>query len=422
MKLKSLQIENFQSHKRTFIEFADGITVIIGDSNAGKTAVLRALDWLRLNRPRGLSFIRKDQKETTVTLETDEHQIGRTKSKKKNEYFLSDGGEISEFKVVGNDVPAEVSQALRLTDLNVHRQFDSHYLLFDSPGEIARTIHAACRLDKGVAAVEVLAGKLRKVKAQRGDAESELENVSAQLGSPELTILPEVGRELAVVELLAGDVGEKSKRLKRLRELVERLDTLDDEIEKLRLIVAPVARLLKSAFVASKALEEKSGRIIRLRELKSLRIDLTAVLGRSKAIASAGSLVLEAESVSSALEGYRERFSRLSGLAERYGEAKAVLACKVRISSAGEELSQAERISTTLLESRRRRTQLGGLVERLDQHDDAAEVAEKARDELRVNLAEYSVANPECPECGAPLGSGGVFDSEIIRKEGNVDA
>lgn len=43
MKIKSISIENFRSIKNATINFNE-ITALVGENNAGKTAVLRALN------------------------------------------------------------------------------------------------------------------------------------------------------------------------------------------------------------------------------------------------------------------------------------------------------------------------------------------------------------------------------------------
>lgn len=56
-----LRIQNFQAHKDTTIEF-DCITTIVGPSDIGKSAVLRALKWVAKNEPKGTSFVRDGDK------------------------------------------------------------------------------------------------------------------------------------------------------------------------------------------------------------------------------------------------------------------------------------------------------------------------------------------------------------------------
>ena len=54
--LKSLKIENFQSHPNTEVEFADGVTAFVGESTHGKSAILRALKLLWYNKPNNISI------------------------------------------------------------------------------------------------------------------------------------------------------------------------------------------------------------------------------------------------------------------------------------------------------------------------------------------------------------------------------
>jgi len=54
--IKTLSIQNYQSHKDSTLEFDPGVNVIVGSTDSGKTAIIRALRWLIWNRPNGDSF------------------------------------------------------------------------------------------------------------------------------------------------------------------------------------------------------------------------------------------------------------------------------------------------------------------------------------------------------------------------------
>ena len=144
--IKSLLIENFQSHKNSYLEFSDGINVICGSSNNGKTAIIRALNWVISNRPQGLSFKSSfaDKKDTCkVILEINNQKIVREKSASINQYEVGS----SLLGTIGNDVPSEVVSAINMSDINIQSQFDKHFLLLDSAGEVGRTINKIVKLD-----------------------------------------------------------------------------------------------------------------------------------------------------------------------------------------------------------------------------------------------------------------------------------
>ncbi|WP_035425703.1 AAA family ATPase, partial [Halalkalibacterium ligniniphilum] len=56
--INTVRLENFQSHLDTSIDFSTGLNVIVGQSDSGKTSILRAIRWVLYNQPRGTDFMR----------------------------------------------------------------------------------------------------------------------------------------------------------------------------------------------------------------------------------------------------------------------------------------------------------------------------------------------------------------------------
>ena len=54
--IDKIKIQNYQSHENTELELSPGINVIIGETDRGKTSILRALNWMFSNRPLGEGF------------------------------------------------------------------------------------------------------------------------------------------------------------------------------------------------------------------------------------------------------------------------------------------------------------------------------------------------------------------------------
>lgn len=154
--LKKLEIKNFQSHKNSTLEFRPGLNVIIGSSNCGKTVILRALNWIISNRPRGQNFIRHGTTDCQVTLETDNTTIVRTRNKKENCYTIN--GEI--LTALSGNVPPQITDTLNLSDLNIQNQLDQHFLTQDSPGKVAQAINNVTHLENAEEASSKISNKI----------------------------------------------------------------------------------------------------------------------------------------------------------------------------------------------------------------------------------------------------------------------
>jgi len=141
--IKSLHLFNFQSHKASHLEFDPGVNVIIGPSDSGKTAIIRALRWLVWNRPSGDAFCSTWGGDTKASILIENCIIGRGKGKQE-EYFLED----TDFKAFGKEVPEEITKALNLNDINLQSQLDSPFLLSNSPGEVAKHFNRVAHLDQ----------------------------------------------------------------------------------------------------------------------------------------------------------------------------------------------------------------------------------------------------------------------------------
>ena len=144
--IKKLTIKNFQSHENTEITFSSQVNVITGRSQSGKTAILRALNWLVTSRPRGFRYNSYfADSGTLVRMELNDGHVSHLKAgKNKKEGFVLNKKRVFE----GSAVPDEVTRVLNLTEINMQGQLDQPFLITSSPGEITRVINDVTGLDK----------------------------------------------------------------------------------------------------------------------------------------------------------------------------------------------------------------------------------------------------------------------------------
>ncbi len=79
--IRKIVLENYMAHIRTVIEPAQGLTVLIGPNNCGKSAIIHALEMICYNSDAADYAIRHGAKKAVVTIETQDedgsiHTIG----------------------------------------------------------------------------------------------------------------------------------------------------------------------------------------------------------------------------------------------------------------------------------------------------------------------------------------------------------
>ena len=183
--LEKISIKNFQSHKATSMELSPLVNTLQGNSDCGKSAVMRALGWLLFN-PAGDYFVSDWAKKgktisapCEVSVVANGHTITRRRDKDFNGYTLD--GEV--FEATRNSVPPRILEALGLGEVNVQRQLDPPFLLSMSAGDVSRYINSLVnltRIDKWTVAVN---GRGRKLQQDADAAQAREENARAVVES-----------------------------------------------------------------------------------------------------------------------------------------------------------------------------------------------------------------------------------------------
>jgi len=141
--IKQVNITNLQSHKDSSLDFVEGVNIIVGNSDSGKSAIIRALRWLVFNRPSGDAIRSSWGGKTMVEMFTDDAHIVRSKDKEE-EYILGD----MHFKAFRTDVPQAITNALGINEINLQYQLDAPFLLSSTAGEVAQHFNKIAHLDK----------------------------------------------------------------------------------------------------------------------------------------------------------------------------------------------------------------------------------------------------------------------------------
>jgi len=131
--LKSIHLINFQAHKDTMVEFTNGINILTGPSQIGKSCIRRAIEWCLFNN--SFDGIRREgSKTTSVKIELDnETVLERIRSASINRYVLTRNGQMEVFDSIGKTMPQEVKDAIGINPIEV----DGEELWLNSSPQIA---------------------------------------------------------------------------------------------------------------------------------------------------------------------------------------------------------------------------------------------------------------------------------------------
>jgi len=233
MKFTSLHLKDYQAHKDTTIDFTPGLNIIIGESDMGKSSILRALRKLVRDTPAGKDFINKDATSTKLSLVVvndtgQEYTIVRQITPSKNLYYLDK----QEFGGFGREIPEEIQNTLEmfLVELENSEKIDLHFFdQHDAPFMVARgsagtrskllgRIAGLHTLDNGITAVnkDIRAGNsaLKTKSMDRDELQEKVDNTRDTSADHELHKVCKVRLQETVEEL---------NKLTKLQDLQERL-------------------------------------------------------------------------------------------------------------------------------------------------------------------------------------------------------
>lgn len=273
--IRSISIENYQSHKNTTLGFDKGVNIIIGSSDSGKTAILRALNWVVNNKPSGEAFRSKWGGDTIVGILIDKYDIKRTRGKTNNEYLITTKDNIMYFKALGQGVPEEVEQILNISEINQQDQHDSPFLLSSSSGEVARYLNRIVKLD----VIDTAMANINKTfNEEKRRIEYERNNLNNMLGTlKEFDWVEEAEGRLKTLEMLEDTLMQKTHKRNSLEGLISHIENKEDEIAEINEVVK-WEKMVDLYIEQNKKIQEKESKLHLLNEMiDEIRISQNAI-------------------------------------------------------------------------------------------------------------------------------------------------
>jgi hypothetical protein len=349
--IHSISLTNFQSHRETVLDLDKGINVLVGSSDSGKTAILRALYWVVENRPLGDAFVSRwarDDKgkqtgSTIVEVRKGKRLVTRVRGSGENFYGVGD----DKLEATRGEVPRAVEEFFNLSSVNLQKQLDAPFLLSSTAGEVARFLNSILKLDEIDTVLSAVDGRRRKTVAGIAEEERLIEERSKMLQT--FTWL-ERGEALLEKAAMAEErLASRRRQENRAREILESLEEA-------------------SGRVLAAATTEAVGAIVETAE------EVRAKMARTASAAEKAAIILERLS---RLQREVRRTERRTGSETLVREAITI----------AEDLDRARKRATSM----DRILTSGGVL--------STEVLERRREITRLEKEMPEV----CPLCGGPL-------------------
>ena len=233
---------NFQKHEHLEINFVDGVNVLYGASDIGKSCIRRAIEWIVQNE--NIDGVRRtNSKKTSVSITLDNDiEVERIRSQSINRYIIRKGKDEQIFDAVGKSIPNEVKELM-----DPDRPKDNQ-LTVTSATDIARSISAvelqvqvaleAIERSLGVVEVrdfiQVLTGKRGYGVSGRHRKPSDDYKMLLSFFGRTSSALERFRSNLSIEELYASrsdEVLDRERDARTVQNLIDQFNNLLEEIE-----------------------------------------------------------------------------------------------------------------------------------------------------------------------------------------------
>jgi len=229
--IEAVEIDFFQSHKHTLMEFVPGVNAIVGPSDEGKSAIIRSIGWAVNNDPSGFAFRshfadKRDMTRIALSM-SDGRWVTRERDEAINRYSLWNIKDPME--AFGQGSVKEVLETLNFSSFAIQGQHEQYFLLQSSPGEVSRVLNELTGLG-------ISDDILKKVGSILYKARDGMANAVELIGRLEEEI-----KEYSYLDKLEVDLGRLEKALterelareerRGLLDIIKQLDMVDEEIE-----------------------------------------------------------------------------------------------------------------------------------------------------------------------------------------------
>ena len=399
--IQNLKIQNFQSHEDTEISFNKGVNVIVGSSDSGKSAIIRALRWVTTCNPRGDAIRSFWGGDTKVSITTHEgHVIERTRTNSINRYILrKNNDEELIFDAFGNNVPKEIEEILNLEEaINFQHQIDPPFLISETAGSVASHFNRMASLEK----IDL---GLKNTKSMQNAVNSRIdlkieERTKLREELKVFKYLNHAEKDLVSLEEIKDIIGGKI-------ESKETLEELTTELNELNISLVEIQTFLKSeigvAFLIQKAkkLDVLNTQSLKLQDLINVIENIKEQVQENVKILDAEDLLMRQIDFQKSLELKISQKNKLSLLWADLNSIKDELSLLQGLDIVLSEISTLIEKNNAFFTKEKKISQLGSIIEDINLYTERLDIEWELLRKNENTLKDYL---PDiCPLCNSKL-------------------
>ncbi len=318
--INSLTGKFFETHIDTHIEFGPGVNVIIGESDEGKSGIIRQLKWNAENRPQG-DYYRNDQldpkkkedklKLTEVSVDyKDSGIITRARdgfSGGVNHYQIDDGEPL---RALRTDVPDEVKDVSKMKAVNIQTQHptEQYFLLADKPGQVAKEFNKVAGLTIMDKAIKDINSQVRTCNTEIKVAKEEIETKQKEI--EETTWVDDAEKLANKLKAFKAQVNKEQAEYNDLHDKINHVLGIEDVLETHYNGVDDALNALEALGKEKQSIDDEKHTVEQIEDLISAMTDvdlqLNATTDIDKALKALETLYLERQKIEKLKKEHKE--------------------------------------------------------------------------------------------------------------------
>ena len=374
--LTRIVLQNFQCHRKLDVPLSQ-ITTIVGSSDSGKSAIVRALNYVCLNNLRGNSFITHGQDKCSVSLEVDGQTVRRSRTKTSNSYIT----ETNEYSAVSSEVPPEISKLLNIGEINVSNQHDPLFWFSLTSGQLAKELNVIADIAWVDRVLQVSVSDLRNLNAEIEVTNSRVSVLESEEGQVEWALQADI--ELQKLEKLEGRCLSFAEAVQSLTEFINRLESTGKEMQQTQIA-------LDDFELVAKAYGRAEGYLQRYDRLENLLSALPTITPQLQLAVKKFDFV-------------HETYTRINSLQQQYERIDSLLKNLPEEIPTSEEIGRLQKKLHNLIDVESTRNQLIEIIEQSENYE--SQIQNFTLDLHNTQQELHEQCEGRCPICQHPLPS-----------------